>query len=191
VTGSVFSTFTDWTIQADIHSGPAGQNPTGTFSESFHFGSGTNDFHIGDTTVTCLVVQGNQAVAVGTGTFGGGFNFETGEPNPDVQGWFRLYVQDNGPPRNLPPIFPTSDVVNSSFSEAEPDCVIPAVPPPPSIFPDDTVGNFIVHDAPALPTSKDQCKNGGWRQYGVFKNQGDCVSFVATGGRNQPAGPPR
>jgi hypothetical protein len=72
VTGSVFSTFTDWTIQADIHSGPAGQNPTGTFSESFHFGSGTNDFHIGDTTVTCLVVQGNQAVAVGTGTFGGG-----------------------------------------------------------------------------------------------------------------------
>jgi hypothetical protein len=41
-----------------------------------------------------------------------------------------------------------------------------------------------------LPTDKDQCKNGGWRQYGVFKNQGDCVSFVVTGGRNQPANPP-
>jgi hypothetical protein len=40
-----------------------------------------------------------------------------------------------------------------------------------------------------LPTTKDQCKNGGWRSYGVFKNQGDCVSFVATGGRNQPSGP--
>jgi hypothetical protein len=36
----------------------------------------------------------------------------------------------------------------------------------------------------SLPTSKDQCKNGGWQQYGVFKNQGDCVSFVATGGNN-------
>jgi hypothetical protein len=39
-----------------------------------------------------------------------------------------------------------------------------------------------------LPTSKDQCKNGGWRDFGVFKNQGDCVSFVATGGKNPPAG---
>ncbi len=38
-----------------------------------------------------------------------------------------------------------------------------------------------------LPTSKDQCKNGGWRNFGVFKNQGDCVSFVATGGKNPPA----
>jgi hypothetical protein len=28
------------------------------------------------------------------------------------------------------------------------------------------------------PTSKDQCKNGGWRTFGMFKNQGDCVSFV-------------
>jgi len=39
-----------------------------------------------------------------------------------------------------------------------------------------------------LPTDKEQCKKGGWQVYGVFKNQGDCVSFVATGGRNQPAG---
>jgi hypothetical protein len=36
------------------------------------------------------------------------------------------------------------------------------------------------------PTSKDQCKQGGWQTYGVFKNQGDCVSFVASGGRNPP-----
>jgi hypothetical protein len=38
-----------------------------------------------------------------------------------------------------------------------------------------------------LPTSGDQCKKGGWSAYGVFKNQGDCVSFVATKGKNQPA----
>lgn len=38
----------------------------------------------------------------------------------------------------------------------------------------------------ALPTRTDQCKAGGWQQYGLFKNQGDCVSFVATGGKNQP-----
>ena len=39
-----------------------------------------------------------------------------------------------------------------------------------------------------LPTDKDQCKHGGWEAFGVFKNQGDCVSFVATGGKNRPAG---
>lgn len=43
---------------------------------------------------------------------------------------------------------------------------------------------------PLRPTSKDQCKDGGWRNYGVFKNQGDCVSFVATRGKNQPAQTP-
>ena len=40
-----------------------------------------------------------------------------------------------------------------------------------------------------VPTSKEQCKNSGWRNYGtLFKNQGDCVSFVATRGKNAPAG---
>jgi probable HAF family extracellular repeat protein len=34
------------------------------------------------------------------------------------------------------------------------------------------------------PTSKDQCKKGGWQTFNTprsFKNQGDCVSFVETG----------
>jgi len=44
-----------------------------------------------------------------------------------------------------------------------------------------------------VPTSKDQCKNGGWKTMAdnngnTFKNQGDCVSFVATGGKNSGAG---
>ena len=42
---------------------------------------------------------------------------------------------------------------------------------------------------PTLPETKDDCKDGGWQNYeGVFKNQGDCVSFVATEGKNQPDG---
>jgi hypothetical protein len=40
-----------------------------------------------------------------------------------------------------------------------------------------------------MPTTKEQCKNGGWETYGVFKNQGDCISYVATGGKNPPSGP--
>ena len=40
----------------------------------------------------------------------------------------------------------------------------------------------------AFPTDTGQCKGGGWQTFGIFKNQGDCVSFVATGGKNPPAG---
>lgn len=47
------------------------------------------------------------------------------------------------------------------------------------------VSNLAVTYQP-LPTSTDQCKKDGWIQYQVFKNQGDCVSFVATGGTNLP-----
>jgi hypothetical protein len=43
------------------------------------------------------------------------------------------------------------------------------------------------------PTNKDQCKNGGWTGYAdaagrPFKNQGDCVSYSATGGKNKAGG---
>jgi len=34
---------------------------------------------------------------------------------------------------------------------------------------------------PSAPSSKDQCMNGGWRNFPGFKNEGDCVSFVASG----------
>jgi hypothetical protein len=38
---------------------------------------------------------------------------------------------------------------------------------------------FETYVIPAAPTSTAQCKNGGWRTFGTFKNQGDCVSSVA------------
>ena len=43
-------------------------------------------------------------------------------------------------------------------------------------------------DIPAipLPASPDQCKDGGWQTYGIFENQGDSVSYVATKGKNPP-----
>jgi hypothetical protein len=48
------------------------------------------------------------------------------------------------------------------------------------------------HSGPGLGSlsgyTKDQCKDGGWKTFGVFKNQGDCVSFFASNGRNQPSG---
>lgn len=43
------------------------------------------------------------------------------------------------------------------------------------------------------PQNKDECKKGGWESLtdadgNSFKNQGDCVSYVATGGRNPGSG---
>ena len=50
-------------------------------------------------------------------------------------------------------------------------------------------GQLQVPETTSMPTSKDDCKNGGWQNFTpAFKNQGDCVSFVATGGKNPPNG---
>ncbi|HUZ92647.1 MAG TPA: hypothetical protein VNG29_01470 [Candidatus Paceibacterota bacterium] len=59
---------------------------------------------------------------------------------------------------------------------------------------DNTVINSITYDYEVpVPMSLNQCKNGGWQNYAdasghAFKNQGDCVSYVATGGKNPAAG---
>jgi hypothetical protein len=38
-----------------------------------------------------------------------------------------------------------------------------------------------------LPATTADCKAEGWKTYGVFKSQGDCVSFLTTRGKNPPA----
>ena len=46
-------------------------------------------------------------------------------------------------------------------------------------------------DTQEVPLTKDDCKNGGYRNFDgiyTFRNQGDCVSFVATKGKNGPKG---
>jgi hypothetical protein len=59
---------------------------------------------------------------------------------------------------------------------------IPLPPPPRPGHP------LINVSATLAPLGMTDCKGGGWQDFGVFKNQGDCVSYVATGGGNQPAG---
>ena len=48
---------------------------------------------------------------------------------------------------------------------------------------DNTIINTTTYTyEPNVPMSKDQCKNGGYKDFGtMFKNQGDCVSFVQNG----------
>jgi hypothetical protein len=52
-------------------------------------------------------------------------------------------------------------------------------------------GDVITFDesTASVPTTKDDCKGSGWKdkvdgQGNSFKNQGDCVSFIATKGKN-------
>jgi hypothetical protein len=47
---------------------------------------------------------------------------------------------------------------------------------------DSWVARFAV-DGPSLPASRDDCKGDGWKTFGLFKNQGECVKFVSTRGK--------
>jgi len=63
--------------------------------------------------------------------------------------------------------------------------------PNPSQFDEDDDGVGAACDTKERPTSKVDCAGAGWKAFDgrfKFRNQGDCVSFVATGGRNAPRG---
>jgi Thrombospondin type 3 repeat/Concanavalin A-like lectin/glucanases superfamily len=55
---------------------------------------------------------------------------------------------------------------------------------------EDGIGDVV--DPQVLPLTAEMCRHEGWRRFhdgsARFRNQGDCVSFVATRGRNVPAG---
>jgi hypothetical protein len=54
-------------------------------------------------------------------------------------------------------------------------------------FGEPEVGPITVRvDCPTFPTTKAECAEDGFATFGIFKNQGDCVSYVATRGRNEP-----
>jgi len=64
-------------------------------------------------------------------------------------------------------------------------------------FPDNEqtilVDNVMVNSDLYTFETKDSCKNGGWQDLEdangqPFKNQGDCVSYFATGGKNEGSG---
>jgi Tol biopolymer transport system component len=79
--------------------------------------------------------------------------------------------------------------VNSTFNDQHPSLSADATT---LIFfsnrPGGSGGNdlWMTTRAQIFPTTKDECKNGGFERFGIFKNQGDCVSYVATGGTNSP-----
>jgi hypothetical protein len=170
VTGDLFDRDTGLQVFVlDVHSDPSGGNPSGTLE--WHVGGG-----LGPTwtaTVTCLSVSGSTAVIGFSGTM-----FFLGDLRPTA-GLIR--VVDGGGPSSALDSFETAETQGSPNGAPIPgptDCSSY----PSSFTPSDSgvnhSGDITVIDAPPLPVTKDQCKNGGWRTYGVFENQGDCVSFV-------------
>jgi hypothetical protein len=165
VTGTATGRFglgTPVSFDIDARRGPNGESPTGQVTATN--APGGPIFFSG--AVTCLNVQGNVALLKLQSTSG------------QVIGLLSMRITDNAGSA-IP------DLIESTFATgASNEC---ASPEPSYILPITvTSGDIAVTDA-SLPTSKEQCKDGGWRNFGVFKNQGDCVSFVATGGKNPPA----
>jgi hypothetical protein len=157
--GTVGETRADaFLFQIDAHSGPSGENPTGSAQ--------ITPAEIGQPfggPITCLAVRANVAT----------FNFEALPASPSVE----TFVATDSP---------TGDQIAFVGPGRAPTDCSPVTNPPNQPL---NRGDIVVVDAQPLPTSKDQCKAGGWQTFGVFKNQGDCVSFVATKGKNQPSGP--
>jgi hypothetical protein len=74
----------------------------------------------------------------------------------------------------------STTVVRPDLATFTPRLTVPTQCPFPVVatgFGEVSNGDFSVTAAPPVPTSKDQCKNGGWRQFG-FKNQGACIAFL-------------
>ena len=114
--------------------------------------------------VTCLAVTANRAT-IGVDIFGS---------------HQYLFVEDNGGSG--------SDRATPFGTPADDPSVCPTDPPPvSSAILQPVNGDIVVVDATPFPTSKDQCENGGWRNYGTaFKNQGQCVAFLQRGTKSAP-----
>jgi hypothetical protein len=146
----------------DVAGGASGENPSGSFSIAVPFLSET----FTTTEITCLSISGN------TATFAGLL-----APNSQGFVYVKVTVVDQGP---------TGDIFGVVAYVSVPNCVPIAHPEGVASLGTGPIasGDITVSDAqpPLIPTSKDQCQKGGWRNYGTtFKNQGQCVTFVATG----------
>jgi hypothetical protein len=165
VTGSTSDGFVT-NINISAHGGTSGQNPSGTASATENL---TNPPMQVSGPVTCLSVTGPDR---GAGTSAAPTTATLNVQTFTFAGVIKVMVVDKGGNGGDEFLF------DATFSGPPTDCS-PISPQAPlaTLFP----GRAVVFDAPVLPTSKDQCKDGGWKNFPQFKNQGDCVSFVEKG----------
>jgi hypothetical protein len=148
-------TFGALSFSISATSGPSGENPSGQVDVGF---LQAPDLHSSGA-VTCLEVRGNAATLQ---------YFDATLLGAQVL----VEVTDNSASGQ-----PDTIDVQTQPTRSPTDCS-PAVPSA-FLVPIDS-GDLTVFDAQARPTSKNQCKDGGYRQFG-FKNQGQCIAFVNRG----------
>jgi hypothetical protein len=133
-------------------SGPSGENPTG----EIRMNQGTSLPDSGP--ITCLAVSGNSAT----------FNFLSSILVGDA---ITEQVVDGSPD--------TFSIVIPIGGRAPTDCSPPGAGEFVITY-QAASGDFKVVDGQPPPTTTDQCKGDGWKQFG-FKNQGLCITFVNHG----------
>jgi hypothetical protein len=142
-----------WAFDVNATSGPSGENAGGQVTLDLLLVG----LHL-ESQVTCLNVLGNEAI-VGTVL--------------DV-GSTKILLEDNGPPGAEQP-----DTLEVGFGEfPTPNCGSSFLEGSQGVL-DVIEGDIAVTDSPpSRPTSKSECRDGGYERFG-FKNQGQCVAFVA------------
>jgi hypothetical protein len=145
----------------DARSGPSGENPTGSVSVELDAVSLAGP-------VTCLLASGNRAR----------FNMSLSAFPSPFSGTIHWEVVDNAA-SGVPDTIAANILTRGEPADCSPLAAGTITSPLLS-------GDIVVVDRPRLPASTEQCKHGGWRAFRTFKNQGDCVSSVATRGGNPP-----
>ena len=151
-------------------SGPSGENAFGTLD----FVTGERGGMVDDPgVVTCLSVQGNRATV--------GVNFEFPPDATALESQSALiFFEDNGlAGQDRFAVQPLPGSTAPSSCLASPPVGIELGPGYPPAGAPDSPG-VVITDVPALPITKDQCRHGGYAQFG-FKNQGLCIAFVNHG----------
>jgi hypothetical protein len=154
----VLDDFSVFDIHVDAFSGPSGEDPGGHVSFTTIF---ISDPVSGP--VTCLDVAGNTAVMTVAGPF----------PSfPAILGFTVKLVDNAGSGLDRFQYFPIPPE-NSQYLDCRAN-------PIPTDFGGPLIGRAEVFDAPSPPSSKSQCRHGGFAQFG-FRNEGQCIAFVNHG----------
>jgi hypothetical protein len=116
-----------------------------------------------------------------------GFHFMGGCANATQtdlnNGWTHVVIDPSNPAQSFPVLTPGATITNIDIVFDEHGV---------TNIDNVSVNGQIVNQV--TPVTKDDCKNNGWKSLvdangNTFKNQGDCVSYVATKGKNPGAGP--
>jgi hypothetical protein len=175
-TASAASTLTGESLNGISASGNSGTCPTTYSVSGFAFGpyagtdteAGTWDRNTGNFSTTFTITSGTTTITGSTlGTFVGGEVHGTISclPSPPI-------LQLVGVPYTATIHTPNGNFHDEGTSDVNVTIGGSAASATESFT------SSLAQPVLIAPTSKDQCKNDGWKNFPQFKNQGQCVSFV-------------